>query len=154
MRLDRSKEFWLAKAKKEGDSAVGVVPPENAVYLRRGDWRDWLGREVRRVWIEWAREQTNPKPSWLMPWEELVETDREVDRRIGEVLFAYGARAATATATTTPIEDHDCSSCGEEVPTVNECQKSKRPCGHHCNHSWSQDECCWCGKTFEGEGNE
>ena len=41
----------------------------------------------------------------------------------------------------------DCSSCGEGIPKL-ECQKSERPCGHHCNHSWSDDECCWCGAEF------
>lgn len=45
------------------------------------------------------------------------------------------------------IYDDDCSSCGEEMP-LNECPKSKRACGHHCNHSWTADECCWCGKQF------
>lgn len=53
--------------------------------------REELGRLVREVWIEWAREQPNPKPSWLVPWEDLSEPDREVDRRIGERLAAAGA---------------------------------------------------------------
>lgn len=46
--------------------------------------RERLGQLVRQVWIEWAREQPNPKPHWLTPWEELDESSREVDRRIGE----------------------------------------------------------------------
>lgn len=57
--------------------------------------REELGREVRRIWIEWAREQEAPKPSWLVPWEELAEPDREVDRRIGEHLYALGQQAHT-----------------------------------------------------------
>ena len=44
--------------------------------------------------------------------------------------------------------DEECSSCGEEMP-LQECPKSKRPCGHHCNHSWSHEECCWCGEKWE-----
>ena len=43
-----------------------------------------------------------------------------------------------------------CWSCGEE--DVEPCPKSERECGHHCNHSLEQDECCWCGKEF-GEDN-
>lgn len=54
--------------------------------------REALGRVVRRVWIEWALEQPEPKPSWLVEWEDLPEPDREVDRRIGERLFARGYR--------------------------------------------------------------
>lgn len=50
--------------------------------------RERLGRLVREVWIEWAREQPDPKPSWLVEWDDLPEPDREVDRRIGERLVA------------------------------------------------------------------
>jgi hypothetical protein len=28
------------------------------------------------------------------------------------------------------------------------CPNSKHQCGHHCNHSWSNGECCWCGEKF------
>jgi hypothetical protein len=45
-----------------------------------------MGRLVRKVWIEWAREQPNPKPSWLVEWEGLSEPDKEVDCRIGEAV--------------------------------------------------------------------
>lgn len=44
----------------------------------------------------------------------------------------------------------DCTSCHEGMPN-NECPKSRRSCGHHCNHSWGQDRCCWCGKEFGDE---
>jgi len=53
--------------------------------------REALGREVRAAWVAWALEQPSPKASWLVPWEGLDEPDREVDRRIGERLFAMGA---------------------------------------------------------------
>lgn len=51
--------------------------------------------------------------------------------------------------------DDICISC-EEDPDPDDpadyddykCSKSKRPCGHHCNHSWSHEECCWCGHVF------
>lgn len=46
--------------------------------------REYLGQQVREVWIAWAKEQSNPKASWLVTWEGLSEPDREVDRRIGE----------------------------------------------------------------------
>ncbi len=49
----------------------------------------------------------------------------------------------------------ECCSCGEEIPK-NDCPKSKRLCGHHCNCSWIHDACCWCGKEFgeESEGDD
>lgn len=46
--------------------------------------REQLGREVRNVWVEFAKEQRDPKPSHLIGWDELDEANKEVDRRIGE----------------------------------------------------------------------
>jgi len=48
--------------------------------------REQRGRIVRRTWVEWALDQPNPKPSWLLPWEELDDGQREVDMRIGDEL--------------------------------------------------------------------
>ena len=48
----------------------------------------------------------------------------------------------------------ECGSCGDDNCPPNECPKSKRPCGHHCNHSWSHDACCWCGVQFGEDGDE
>lgn len=48
--------------------------------------RDQLGELVRLAWVEWAHEQPDPKPSWLVPWAGLSETDKEADRRIGEFI--------------------------------------------------------------------
>lgn len=40
----------------------------------------------------------------------------------------------------------DCHTCGEEVADWpdEQCKLSLRECGHHCNHSRSHDQCCWC----------
>lgn len=47
-----------------------------------------LGVEVRRIWIEWAREQPEPKEAWLVPWDDLSEPHKDVDRRIGTGIAA------------------------------------------------------------------
>lgn len=52
--------------------------------------RELLGKRVRSVWVQWAKEQPSPKESWLQPWEKLSEPDKEVDRRIGEELYRLG----------------------------------------------------------------
>ena len=49
--------------------------------------REQLGRRVREVWIEWAKRQPDPKPSWLAPYDELSEPDKEADRCIGAALW-------------------------------------------------------------------
>jgi hypothetical protein len=51
--------------------------------------RDQLGRFVREAWVRWARTQPDPKPSWLVPYDELSETDREADRQIGEAVARW-----------------------------------------------------------------
>lgn len=68
--------------------------------------REILGKVVRQVWIEWANEQPNAKPSWLLPWEELSEPEREVDRRIGETIASLISEPMeTALATLTRERD-------------------------------------------------
>lgn len=49
------------------------------------------------------------------------------------------------------IATDDCATCGETPNAVEKCPKAQRPCGHHCNHVWESDTCCWCGKTFGEE---
>jgi hypothetical protein len=48
--------------------------------------RDRGGKVVRNAWIRWAQAQSNPKPSWLVPYEELSEPDKEADRLIYEAV--------------------------------------------------------------------
>lgn len=66
------------------------------ILAEAGVTREWAGQWVRREWDAWAAEQpdTADHPSWRTPWTALDERDREVDRRIGEQLFAAGWRAA------------------------------------------------------------
>lgn len=56
--------------------------------------REFLGKLVRMTWVEWAREQEDPKPHWLEPWSALDEPMREVDRRIGERVAGVAAALA------------------------------------------------------------
>jgi hypothetical protein len=51
--------------------------------------REFLGRLVRDAWVAWAREHPEPKSSWLIPYEELPEADREADRRIGDAMAVW-----------------------------------------------------------------
>lgn len=44
---------------------------------------DFFGALVRLEWVEWAKQQPSPKPHWLIPWDQLDEANKEVDRRIG-----------------------------------------------------------------------
>lgn len=52
------------------------------------DEREHLGRIVRDTWVAWASGQPDPKPSWLVPFDELDDGQREVDMRIGEAVAA------------------------------------------------------------------
>lgn len=46
------------------------------------------GKLVRQAWISWASRQPHPKPSWLVEWQELAESDKEADRCIWESIVA------------------------------------------------------------------
>lgn len=48
-----------------------------------------------------------------------------------------------------------CLDCppGPPAGEAEQCPKSKKPCGHHCDHEWTHDTCCWCGKSW-GENGE
>ncbi len=54
---------------------------------------DQRGRRVREVWVVWAKEQPDCKPSWLVGGDDLDEGQREVDRRIGAALWGDGIMA-------------------------------------------------------------
>lgn len=58
--------------------------------------RDQLGRLVREAWVGWAGKQSRPKASWLVPYDELTELDKEADRCIGEHLLLVAVPAALA----------------------------------------------------------
>jgi len=49
--------------------------------------REFLGQAVREQWVRWATSQPSPKPSWLVPYHELSEADKEADRQIGEHIY-------------------------------------------------------------------
>ena len=71
--------------------------------------RDELGRMVREAWVRWATVQPDPKPSWLIPYEQLPESDKEADRQIGEAvarwtLIGDAARDALSHPTAEPAK--------------------------------------------------
>jgi hypothetical protein len=48
--------------------------------------REQLGRIVRETWVAWAQEQPDPKPGWLLGWDDLRDDEREVDMRIADAI--------------------------------------------------------------------
>jgi hypothetical protein len=46
------------------------------------DMAEAWGDLVREVWVEWAREQPDCKPSWIEPWATLEARQRDIDTRI------------------------------------------------------------------------
>lgn len=49
------------------------------------------------------------------------------------------------------MPEGECYSCGNWPE--DECPKSERPCGHHCNH-YDDGDCHWCGAKLEVEDAE
>jgi len=82
--------------------------------------RDVLGRVVREAWVRWALAQPNPKASWLVPYDELGEADKEADRQIGEsvgrfVLLGDAARASMQEECAWCYDFADCVLDGDPV---------------------------------------
>lgn len=78
-----------------------------------GSHRDILGRRVREVWVAWAKRQPAPKPSWLVPYDDLSEADKEADRCIGAALWGDGFRDGTdSLARPTPPPCFTCRGSG------------------------------------------
>lgn len=46
--------------------------------------RDSGGRLVREAWIDWAKSKQDYKASWVVPYDQLNEMDKEADRLIFE----------------------------------------------------------------------
>ena len=51
--------------------------------------REQLGRKVREAWVRWAQTQPSPKATWLAPYDDLSDADKEVDRQIGECIARW-----------------------------------------------------------------
>ncbi len=120
-RLTREREELLTEA-RESTNTIGELRGEQAsrpAPLPPSTLdRDYLGRLVRGVWIAWAREQPNPKDSWLVPWEGLAESDKEVDRRIGERLAEEGRAAEASDCAHLVSEAWDSVSSGDDAGEV------------------------------------
>lgn len=93
-------------------------------------------------WYDGYLDQAAGREKWDLP------------RNRGEWPNSSPSTSCTArrgSATTEALEMTEqatsCLSCGEDMPR-NECPNSKRACGHHCDCSWEQDRCCWCGAVF------
>lgn len=87
-------EYYRDKAQAVIAAAWPVIAAQAAAAERRrlaGDGsNDALGRLVRETWVEWAREQPAPKPSWLTGWDDLDAGQREADSRIGRTVVEIG----------------------------------------------------------------
>jgi len=100
-----------------GDEArvVFTPAPRDEVPGEVGGDRDALGRRVREVWVAWAKRQPSPKPSWLVPYDELSEADKEADRCIGAALWGDGFRCGLDAAQSPFRIDSSPSAPGEVV---------------------------------------
>jgi len=74
----------LASFRQQHEEARATPPAEDS-----GHTADTLGRIVRDAWVAWAKRQPDPKPSWLIPWDECDEQTKDADRWIGIHVAAY-----------------------------------------------------------------
>lgn len=77
----------------------------------------------------------------LAPPGRIAEAQAAHDRF--EALYKAADSALAVRPEPDPAVRGDCIPCAEEDQA--RCEKSNRGCGHHCNHTWTHDGCCWCG---------
>lgn len=100
--IDASEEDWAAytdrreSARETLTDAVAALDSLHPGVPGR-PIAETLGRLVRLLWVGWAQEQPNPKPSWLAPWEQLSAADQDADVRIGLGVAAVVAAGADHT---------------------------------------------------------
>ena len=84
-----SEIYWRSEGRSDAGELADAYIARLAADERQAEVmdRDALGRRVREVWIEWARRQPSPKPSWLVPYDDLSESDKEADRCIGAAIW-------------------------------------------------------------------
>ena len=86
---DAARLIRTIRAHQKAGSLPGPLPGRFAPGNMSPEDRDRLGRVVREAWIVWAKNQPDPKPSWLVPYDLLPEPDKEADRRIGEAFAEF-----------------------------------------------------------------
>jgi hypothetical protein len=110
----------------EREAEVARLRTDERAYSAPSD--EQLGIRVREIWVRWARQQLDPKVSWTKPWDELSEPERDVDRRIGGLLWRDGWRdgvlaerknRAAAIEAAAQSAREDCAKIADEYASVN-----------------------------------
>lgn len=89
------REYVALLERELAGKADTIPPPFDLVALG-----EVLGRRVRELWVDWATRQPNPKPSWLVSWDDLSESEREVYREIGLGIAAMFGHVPSVEAAT------------------------------------------------------
>ena len=155
---DKRLRLWLARgiaetySKGDKDKPAGTVHMDEIVQLSVGNSGD-----VAHGMLLLALHKKRPaEGQWQISFHgalDITDMVREMVELHPDLLKPEAA-AEPAKPGTQEAEHitEECYSCGEEMPEK-ECPSSHRPCGHHCNHSWSHDACCWCKKEFGEEAS-
>lgn len=118
--------YGMAKCARNIAAAIRALPLDAPAPVGPQDGgrplptdRDTLGRLVREAWVRWAQTQPNPKASWLAPYDDLDETDKEADRQIGEAIARWTLihdAARFALDAPAPTEPHKSVLDGNDAP--------------------------------------
>lgn len=80
--------------------SLSTQQPMGEVMPPQGLDRETLGRKVREAWVFWAKDQLDPKPTWLVSYDDLSDADKEADRMIGEAIAKWALLCAKSDGTT------------------------------------------------------
>lgn len=104
-------------AKAAMDEARRLIGEDGVVCSRCGDdLNEGLGRRVRELWVDWARRQPNPQPSWLVPWDELSVAGKEAAIATGRGMFIeFKKLEAEGVGCVTCRQRVECLNCGNPM---------------------------------------
>lgn len=150
--LERLHEAGVREFLEETGMRIEINPDENPITVMQ-----IIGRATHRVCLVIPAKALDPL-STLRPSDELSEVRSFTLDELQEIRGDMTAPVRNCLeklgflreSVVESVAGAICIACAGQ-PDDEPCTKSKRSCGHHCNHTWEDKPCCWCGAAFKPE---
>ena len=93
--MDEKKDCWVERPTPPSEPIIYRANPDfslTPIINNNTQLRERLGKKVSEIWSGYCKRMGDSKERHLMEWEYLHETDKEIDREIGEILYKLGEK--------------------------------------------------------------